>query len=123
MTNLRHKPHSVWKLYSRRGDVENRIKELHEGLEIDRTSCSSFLANQLRVLQSATAFVLYQELRSRVTDRRLARAQVTTLRERLFKLGAVVKESVRRLVLSFPESYPWKVTWYGVARGLGAVVT
>jgi len=49
--------------------------------------------------------------------------QVTTLRERLFKLGAVIKESVRRIVLSFPESYPWKAAWYDVARSLGAVVT
>ena len=123
VTNLRVAPRKVWELYSQRGDVENRIKELHEGLEIDRTSCSSFLANQLRVLQSATAYVLYQELRLKVKDRHLARAQVTTLRERLFKLGAVVKESVRRIVLSFPESYPWKAAWYGVARSLGAVVT
>lgn len=123
VTNLRAAPGKVWKLYSQRGDVENRIKELHEGLEIDRTSCSSFLANQLRVLQVATAYVLYQELRLRVKDPQLARAQVTTLRERLLKLGAVVKQSVRRVVLSFPESYPWKATWYGVARALGAVVT
>ncbi len=123
VTNLRAAPRRVWELYSQRGDVENRIKELHDGLEIDRTSCSSFLANQLRVLQSATAYVLYQELRLRVKDRQLARAQVTTLRERLFKLGAVVKESVRRVVLSFPESYPWKAAWYGLARSLGAVVT
>lgn len=123
VTNLRVAPRKVWELYRRRGDVENRIKELHEGLEIDRTSCSSFLANQLRVLQSATAFVLYQQLRLKVKDRQLARAQVTTLRERLFKLGAVIKESVRRIVLSFPESYPWKAAWYGVARLLGAVVT
>ena len=28
-----------------RGDIENRLKELHE-LEIDRTSCTSFWANQ-----------------------------------------------------------------------------
>jgi hypothetical protein len=123
VTNLRWAPRQVWALYSQRGDVENRIKELHEGVEIDRTSCSSFLANQLRVLQSATAYVLYQELRLRLKDRQLARAQVTTLRERLMKLGAVVKESVRRVVLSFPESYPWKAAWYGVARTLGAVVT
>lgn len=123
VTNLRAAPGEVWKLYSQRGDVENRIKELHDGLEIDRTSCSSFFANQLRVLQSATAFVLYQELRLRLHDRQLARAQVTTLRERLFKLGAVIKESVRRVVLSFPESYPWKAAWYGVARSLGALVT
>ena len=123
VTNLRAAPRKVWEIYSQRGDVENRIKELHDGLEIDRTSCSSFLANQLRVLQSATAYVLYQELRLRVKDRQLAHAHVTTLRERLFKLGAVVKESVRRIVLSFPESYPWKAAWYGVARSLGAVVT
>ena len=123
VTNLRAAPREVWALYSQRGDVENRIKELHDGLEIDRTSCSSFLANQLRVLQSATAYVLYQELRLRLKDRQLARAQVTTLRERLMKLGAVVKESARRIVLSFPESYPWKAAWYGVARSLGAVVT
>jgi hypothetical protein len=123
VTNLRAAPRKVWELYSRRGDVENRIKELHEGLEIDRTSCSSFRANQLRVLQSATAYVLYQELRLRLKDRQLARAQVTTLRERLFKLGAVIQESVRRIVLSFPQSYPWKAAWYGVARSLGAVVT
>lgn len=123
VTNLRTAPREVWEIYSQRGDVENRIKELHDGLEIDRTSCSSFLANQLRVLQSATAYVLYQELRLRVKDRQLARAQVSTLRERLFKLGAVVTESVRRIVLSFPESYPWKAAWYGVARALGAVVT
>ncbi len=107
----------------RRPCAGNRITELHDGLEIDRTSCSSFLANQLRVLQSATAYVLYQELRLRVKDRQLARAQVTTLRERLSKLGAVVRESVSRIVLSFPESYPWKAAWYGVARSLGAVVT
>jgi hypothetical protein len=123
VTSLRAAPREVWELYNQRGDVENRIKELHEGLEIDRTSCSSFLANQLRVLQSATAYVLYQELRLRIRDRQLARAQVTTLRERLFKLGAVIKESVRRVVLSFPECYPWKTAWYGVARSLGAIVT
>jgi hypothetical protein len=123
VTNLRAAPREVWELYNRRGDVENRIKELHEGLEIGRTSCSSFLANQLRVLQSATAYVLYQELRLRIRDRQLARAQVTTLRERLFKLGAVIKESVRRIVLSLPECYPWKTAWYGIARSLGAIVT
>ena len=32
-----------------RPDIENRIKELHE-LQIDRTSCSDFWANQFRVL-------------------------------------------------------------------------
>ena len=123
VTNLRGKPKRVWDLYCQRGDIENRIKELHEGLELDRTSCTSFLANQFRVLQTATAYVLFQELRLRLPRTDLARAQVTTLRERLLKIGAVVKESVRRIVLSFPVSYPWKKLWHEAAHSVGALVT
>src|SRR5207245_7831184 len=50
VTNLPDDPEAVYQLYSQRGDVENRLKELHHGLEVDRTSGCRFLANQLRVL-------------------------------------------------------------------------
>lgn len=123
VTNLRLAPEKAWNLYCRRGDVENRIKELHEGLEIDRTSCSSFLANHFRVLETAAAYVLFQELRLRLPKTDLAYAQVSTLRTKLFKIGAVVKESVRRIVLSLPASYPWKKLWHEVAHSVGALVT
>jgi Transposase DDE domain group 1 len=69
------------------GDIENQIKELHD-LEIDRTSCTSFWANQFRVLLTAAAYVWMQELRLRAAGTACARAQVRTLRERLLKLGA-----------------------------------
>jgi hypothetical protein len=123
VTDLELADEEVWKLYCGRGDVENRIKELHEGLEIDRTSCSSFLANQFRVLETAAAYVLYQELRHRLRKSPLARAQVWVLRERLFKIGALVKESVRRIVVSLPASYPWKELWQQAAHSAGALVT
>ena len=43
VTNLRQTPRFVYeKVYCRRGDIENRIKELHDGLQIDRTNCSKF---------------------------------------------------------------------------------
>ena len=74
ITNLRHSPENVYKIYRLRGDPENRIKELQE-LESDRTSCTRFLANQLRVLMSATAYVLYQELRWRLRHTNAGRAQ------------------------------------------------
>ena len=76
-------------VYCQRGEIENRIKELHD-LEIDRTSCSQFWANQFRVLLTAAAYVLMQELRLRAAAHHCARAQVWTLRERLLKLGAHV---------------------------------
>lgn len=84
VTNLTQNPKWIYeRIYCERGDVENRIKELHHGLEIGRTSCSNFWANQLRVLLTAAAYVLMQELRLRAARTSCARAQVQTLRERL----------------------------------------
>lgn len=49
VTNLTRSPKRIYeRIYCARGDLENRIKELHHGVEIDRTSCSRFWANQLR---------------------------------------------------------------------------
>ena len=84
VTNMTQTPRWVYeKFYCRRGDIENRIKELHCGLEIGRTSCSRFLANQMRVLLTLGAYVLMQELRRRARGTRCAGAQTSTLRERL----------------------------------------
>jgi hypothetical protein len=123
VTNLPDSPRAVYEdVYCQRGDVENRIKELHLGLEIDRTSCTRFLANQLRVLLTAAAYVLLQELRSHATKTSSARAQVSTLRERFLKLGVWVEKSVRRIVLHFPTAFPFKGDWFRLARALGAAV-
>src|SRR6202166_5442459 len=66
---------------------ENRIKEFHDGMQIGRTSCSNFLANTFRVLLTAAAYVLIQEMRLRLTRTPHAHAQVSTLREHFLKLG------------------------------------
>lgn len=121
ITNLRDRAQAVYEdIYCQRGDVENRIKELHHGLQIDRTSCTRFWANQLRVLMTAAAYVLMQELRTHAAGTSCARAQVSTLRERLIKLGVRVEQSVRRIVLHFPAAFPFKDDWYRLARSLDA---
>ena len=122
VTNLKGSPRRLYeKIYCARAEIENRIKELHHGLEIDRTSCPRFLANQLRVLLTAAAYVLMQELRRRAAGTRLARAQVSTLRERLLKLGARIERSVRRIVVHLPHSCPYQSEWPRIALSLGAV--
>ena len=98
---------------------ENRIKELLDGLQIDRTSCCRFWANQLRVLLTAP-YVLMQELRLRAARTACARAQVTWLRDRLLKLGAHVVGSVRRVVLHLPTATPDLHAWRHIALALGA---
>ena len=121
VTNLKGSPRRLYKkVYCGRGDIENRIKELHHGLEIDRTSCSRFLANQFRVLLTAAAYVLMQELRARAAGTALARAQVSTLRERLLKLGARIERSVRRIVVHLPTTFAYRDEWCRIARALGA---
>ncbi len=121
VTNLPHAPRTVYEqIYCQRGDMENRLKELHHGLEMDRTSCSRFLANQFRVLLTLAAYILFQELQRRARGTACADAQVTTLRERLIKLAVWVERSVRRIVLHLPATCPWLSTWQQLARAVGA---
>ena len=121
ITNLRTGPQKLYEdIYCQRAHIELRIKELHHGLEIDRTSCTRFWANQFRVLLTAAAYVLMQELRARAAGTGCERAQVSTLRERLLKLGVWVTCSVRRIVLHLPQSTPWRSDWGRIARRLGA---
>ena len=124
VTNLKTTPKFIYrKVYCARGDIENRIKELKLGLEIDRTSCTSFKANQLRVLMTAAAYVLMQELRLHARRTGCARAQVSTLRLRLLKLGVWIESSVRRIVLHLPTSAPYADDWRRIAISVGAVPT
>lgn len=121
VTNLGHSPRHLYEaIYCARGDVENRIKDLHHWLEIDRTSCSRFVANQLRGLLAAAAYVLYQQLRLHAARTAFRAAQVATLREHLCKLGAWIEPSVRRLVLHLPASCAHRHDWQIIARSLGA---
>src|SRR2546427_125949 len=120
VTNLPDAPETVYRIYCQRGDMENRLKELHHGLELDRTSCSRFLANQFRGLLTLAAYVLFQELQRRAQGTACADAQVTTLRARLLKLAVWVERSVRRIVLHLPMTCPWLRTWRQLARAVGA---
>jgi hypothetical protein len=120
VTNMKQTPQWLYeKVYCQRGEIENRIKELH-AMEIDRTSCTRFWANQFRVLLTAAAYVLMQELRLSAAGTNCARAQVWTLRERFLKLGARVVASARRMVIHLPQSFPFLTTFRHMAMELGA---
>ena len=124
VTNVQGGARRIYRrIYCQRGEVENRIKELKAGVEMDRASCTSFYANQFRVLLSAAAYALLQELRWRARETRLARTQAEGLRLCLLKLGVWVRSSTRRVVLSLPREAPYVSEWLQIARSLGAVPT
>jgi hypothetical protein len=86
--------------------MENRIKE-QLSLFAGRVSTETMRANQLRLYFSALAYVLLHGLRRlglRGTD--LARAQATTIRLRLLKIGARIRITARKVWVSMASSFP-----------------
>ena len=95
-------------LYCARGEMENRIKEQQLGLFADRTSTATLRANQLRLYFSSFAYVLLHGLRRLgLAGTAFARAQSTTIRLKLLKIGARLRLTVRKVWLSFSETYPY----------------
>ena len=95
-------------LYCGRGDMENRIKEQQMALFADRTSTHAMRSNQLRLYFSSFAYVLMQTLRRLgLEGTSMAKAQCDTIRLKLFKIGAHIRISVRRVRVAFSESYPY----------------
>jgi hypothetical protein len=119
---LRPAAKSIYEWYCQRGESENRIKELKLDLAMDRTSCTRFVANQLRVLMTAAAFVLFQELRWRLRATEAGRSTVARLRDMLVKVAARVTESVRRIVCHMPTHHAWRDLWQRAALACGAAL-
>jgi hypothetical protein len=105
--------------YCGRGEMENRIKEQQLWLFADRTSCATMRANQLRLWFSSVAYTLMQALRRLgLKGTKLARAQCGTIRLKLLKIGVQVQVTVRKVWVSFSESYPYQQLFRQVYQNL-----
>lgn len=97
------------KLYCARGDMENRIKEQQLDLFADRTSTSLMRSNQLRLYFSSMAYIISSTFRRiALQTGAFAKLQCGTIRNKLFKIGAVIKISFRRITILFAGGYPYK---------------
>jgi hypothetical protein len=93
--------------YCGRGDRENRIKEQQLMRFANRVSCATMRANQVRLGLATVASVLLRALREYgLAQTELAPAQCDTIRVKLLKIGAVIRVSVRRVLVSLSEAYP-----------------
>ena len=98
---------------------KNRLKEQQLDLFADRTSAHTMRANQLRLYFSSFAYVLMQALRRLgAQGTPFARAQCSTLRLKLLKVGARIKITARRVWLSLSQAYPYAKTFSQVLANL-----
>lgn len=120
VTTLNGDPQELYeKVYCARGDMENRIKEQQRGLFADRTSSHDWWANQFRLLLSSLAYILIEHLRSRaLKGTQFERAQASTIRLKLFKIGAVIIRNTRRIQFLFSSYYPYQEVFQQIVARL-----
>jgi len=108
-------------LYCARGEMENRIKE-QLSLFADRTSTAYLRSNQIRLYFSSVAYVLMQALRRwGLQGTEMARAQCTTLRLKLLKIGALIQITARKVWVSMAAGYPYAELFRQAYRQLQAL--
>jgi hypothetical protein len=106
VTNLKGIPYHLWPLYEDRGTAETFIDELKNGLKADRLSCSDFMANAFRLVLFACAYNLLRAFRGTLAGTALADASVETIRTRLIKVGARVRQTARRIWVHLSSAFP-----------------
>jgi hypothetical protein len=106
-------------LYCARGEMENRIKEQQLDLFADRTSCTAWWRNQLRLLLSSAAYCLIEAMRRlALAGTELAQATCGTIGLKLFKIGVVILRNTRRIRFLLSSSYPYPRLFLKVAARL-----
>jgi DDE family transposase len=125
VTDLAEPARAVYRdFYVQRGAVpEQPIGEMKNGLQADRLSACGFRANAFRLLVHTLAYaivVLFREAAAAVPE--VATAKVGTLRQRLWKVGAVLVSSARRLHLRVSETWPYRGLWERVQAAVQAFV-
>ena len=96
-------------IYCGRGAMELMIKEHKNHLASDRTSCSSFSANQFRLFLHSIAYVLMHAFREKhLKNTEFAKAQFNTIRLKLLKIGARVRQLKTKVKIHLPSSFPMK---------------
>jgi DDE family transposase len=103
VTNLKRPPKAVVRFYNQRGTAEQWIKEGKNAVKWTRLSCHDFADNQVRLQLFVLAYNLGNFLRQAVLPRSVRHWTLTTLREKLIKIGAKVVRHSRQVVFQMAE--------------------
>jgi Transposase DDE domain group 1 len=103
VTNMNRPAERVVMFYNHRGTAEQRIKEGNSAVSWTRVSCHGFNANAVRRQLHALAYNFANLLRTIALQAEIAQWSMTTLRERLGKIGAKIVRHGRSAILQMAE--------------------
>ena len=110
-------PQRLYDDYIQRGESEQRMDELKNGLHMDRLSCHRFMANFWRLLLHTAAYNLLNAIRDHEeVPEELRRAQPATWRSKLIKVAAIVAVSTRRVLIQIAGHWPFWDFYRAVAK-------
>jgi len=118
ITNLKGLSADLWPFYNDRGTAETFIDEFKNGLKMDRLSCKRFVANAFRLVLTAVAYNLMRVLRDALVGTELEGASIETIRSRLLKIGARVRQTVRRIWVHLSSAFPLRQVLAQVAAAV-----
>jgi len=108
VTNMKGLPIHLWRLYCDRGTAETFIDQLKNALKADRLSCCRFIANAFRLVQFALAYNLLRVFGSKLAGTVLEGATIETIRTRLLKVGARIRQTARRVWVHIAGGFPYR---------------
>ncbi len=97
---------SLYDHYTDRGQSENFSKAFKNHLSMDRLSCHRFLANQFRLLLHGLAYQMFVRLRDYLYGTPWQKLEIETLRRRVLKIGARVRQTTRRIWAHLSSGFP-----------------
>lgn len=100
-------PASLFETFYRRAcGIEAVIEQLKRGLRFDKTACHTKKANQMRYLESIVAFLFHLKIAEKIQPKLKEKPTVQTIIQKVLKIAALVKQSVRRFLIDLPRSDP-----------------
>src|SRR3954451_14278357 len=103
VTNLARSAEGIVAFYNRRGTCEQWSKEGKNAIKWTRLSCRTFAANAVRLQLHALAYNLGNFMRTLAMPKTVARWSMTSLREKLIKIGAKVVRHGRYVTFQLAE--------------------
>lgn len=103
VTNLSRPAERVVAFYNHRGTCEQWIKEGKNAMKWTRLSCCSFAANAVRLQLHALAYNLANFMRTLALPEAVAHWSLTSLREKLVKIGAKIVTHARYVTFQMAE--------------------
>jgi hypothetical protein len=121
VTNMARPAERVVAFYNQRGTAEQWIKEGKSAVTWTRLSCHRFAANAVRLQLHALAYNLANFLRALALPNDVKQWSLTTLRERLVKIGAKIVRHGRSVVFQMAEVMVPRALFQSILAAIAAL--